>query len=754
MESNKFQIQTVAGKIVVSNVSIEQEKNVPRITSSSADSNNAFTLQRQCLKTFDTFFESIESSILSMNLTQKNMDLVYGLCENLLLNTQILHNEYTTSSLGSLTTVMDYVISKLKSRNSQGKRLKAAKKNANFVEPIEKAIGLKWKSVVRTDEDIVDHQLVQTTFHYVSIVDTLRALFSNELFRNMYINYNENIKHACQANVYQDFCCGKVFDTLDIFESKLTIQLQMAIDDFETCDALKSKAGDNKLCGIYFQIRNIPECYRSRLNNIFLVALVKVDDIKQHDTSFDDVAKVILADLKELETKGITIQPEITIKAALIAICCDNLGANQVFGLTESFSSHFYCRFCETHKKDCQKEAVENVNSMRKIESYAYYLSVIKNNEDDLKSSKGIKKYCIFNELTNFEIFQNSSVDLLHDLTEGVVPFFVKRLFDFLIEKKILNFRELQAKIRDYNYGFLNRKYKPSKLKLTRANLNQSARQMYCLIIHLPFILFSHKKKIGKYWHAMQNLLQIMQIVYSVKIGECDIEKLQVVIEEYLTFLTNTLKVNLTPKHHFLCHYPGVIRKLGPLIYLSTMRYESKHKTFTDMGRLTNNFKNIPMSFGVKHQLCLSVQNDSFTDSIIKSKTVYNITKSKNYEHFSFILLFVDDHNRFEGLNFLFYNSNEFRTGLMIINEEKIYEILHVLYKTNEYFIICQPYKIMNYNLDFNSVEIEIENDFCNCQMFNIKLLKNKTTYAKVSACQKQFIIAETLNVLETCHHL
>jgi len=35
---------------------------------------------------------------------------------------------------------------------------------------------------------------------------------------------------------------------------------------------------------------------------------------------------------------------------------------------------------------------------------------------------------------------------------------------------------------------------------------------------------------------------------------------------------------SLKPKHHFLLHYPNIILKTGPLIYLSCMRFEAKHK--------------------------------------------------------------------------------------------------------------------------------------------------------------------------------
>lgn len=156
-------------------------------------------------------------------------------------------------------------------------------------------------------------------------------------------------------SIYQDFCCGNNSKKFEIFYSKYTLQIQLGIDDFEPCNALKSKAGNHKMCGIYFQLRNIPEYCRSKLSNIFLVALVKTQDVKDSKKLYDDVFNCIVNDLKILETNGIVVCSNINLKGALVNISCDNLGANSVFGLTESFNSHFYCRMCETNKKESVK---------------------------------------------------------------------------------------------------------------------------------------------------------------------------------------------------------------------------------------------------------------------------------------------------------------------------------------------------------------------------------------------------------------
>lgn len=65
-------------------------------------------------------------------------------------------------------------------------------------------------------------------------------------------------------------------------------------------------------------------------------------------------------------------------------------------------------------------------------------------------------------------------------------------------------------------------------------------------------------------------------------------------------------QLRLTPKHHFLEHYPALIETFGPLVRLWTMRFEAKHKFFKRVVRFSSNFKNVLLSLSTKHQLMMA----------------------------------------------------------------------------------------------------------------------------------------------------
>lgn len=86
-------------------------------------------------------------------------------------------------------------------------------------------------------------------------------------------------------------------------------------------------------------------------------------------------------------------------------------------------------------------------------------------------------------------MLENTSVDLMHDVNEGIVPFFVKFFFNYLIGKRISNLNAIQSKVRDFNYGTLKKRNKPSLIKINNHNIGQNASQIVCVMSNLPFIL-------------------------------------------------------------------------------------------------------------------------------------------------------------------------------------------------------------------------------------------------------------------------
>jgi hypothetical protein len=113
-------------------------------------------------------------------------------------------------------------------------------------------------------------------------------------------------------------------------------------------------------------------------------------------------------------------------------------------------------------------------------------------------------------------------------------------------------------------------------------------------------------------WEFLCILRQIVQLVCAHTISLPQILYLQHLIDEYLEMRKSIFPhVTLRPKHHYLSHYPWLIKQLGPLIRLWTLRMESKHVFFKRCSKSSQNFINMPKHLAEAHQLLMSYLSSS-----------------------------------------------------------------------------------------------------------------------------------------------
>lgn len=201
----------------------------------------------------------------------------------------------------------------------------------------------------------------------------------------------------------------------------------------------------------------------------------------------------------------------------------------------------------------------------------------------------------------------------------------------------MFTFDEIAAYVENFNYGKLNRHNIPSTL-LDKKNVGQSASQIRCLLLHLPFIFlnFKHHPKVAEIWPGVISLLKIIRIVHSADLYERDLEELDEAVTEHLEVVKIVLKSKLSPKHHILTHYGSITRLVGPTVHMSTIRFESKHKSFTDQAKLTHNFMNIGQYVALRHQ-----QLSSLTKKYQENVRIGKLTSIDTFKSHSFDIVSV-----------------------------------------------------------------------------------------------------------------
>lgn len=82
-------------------------------------------------------------------------------------------------------------------------------------------------------------------------------------------------------------------------------------------------------------------------------------------------------------------------------------------------------------------------------------------------------------------------------------------------------------------------------------------------------------------WEILMLLKDIIGLVVAPRHTEETLHFMECKLTEHRRLLQSTLPgFWLKPKHHYLEHYPYLVRKFGPLCDVWTMHFEGKHKFF------------------------------------------------------------------------------------------------------------------------------------------------------------------------------
>ena len=135
--------------------------------------------------------------------------------------------------------------------------------------------------------------------------------------------------------------------------------------------------------------------------------------------------------------------------------------------------------------------------------------------------------------------------------------------------------------------------------------LSASASEMKCLILCFAFIvgdLIPHENPVWRYYLVLR---QMLDIIFARKIQLSSVGLLKTLVKEHNSLYIELFQDTLKSKHHFLVHYPRALLKSGPLPFLDSMRYESKHRDVKRSASNTQSRRNVTHTSALKCQLNL-----------------------------------------------------------------------------------------------------------------------------------------------------
>ncbi|XP_030762279.1 uncharacterized protein LOC115887094 [Sitophilus oryzae] len=495
---------------------------------------------------------------------------------------------------------------------------------------------------------------------------------------------------------------GELWKSIKIKYNKIVIPLLIYYDDFETGNPLGSHSGIYKLGGVYVKIAGIPPKYSSKLENIFLWGLFYSQD--RNEFSNRKVFQSFLNELLYLENVGLNIfGQQILFVAPLIV--GDNLGINSVIGFQESFSANYFCRACFLDKKSTQAIIVEGEDTLRNVKNYQEHLE---------NKTFGIKDECIWNDLPYYHNAINIHFDIMHDLFEGVCRYDMGRILHFFIlDQKTFTLEILNNRIKYFNYisgTDIGNAIPPINLKhIQNKMIIMSSAEMHALVTYLPLIVGDLVDSSERVWKFYIILFELIHMATQSEFNKDDICFLKQLIFNHNKMYKELFNDPLTPKMHFLIHYPRTIINVGPLEKLSSIRFEAFHRIFKISASTVTCKINLPYTLATKCQFNLAyrfLSKKGFNDeiivgSVLKTFSSLNLLHYKNYSN-SNVVSWV----KINGITF----KKEFviQVGRNNYGEPIFGWITDVLYENdNKIYMVYQEIICFGLNKHFKGFEID-----------------------------------------------
>ncbi len=480
----------------------------------------------------------------------------------------------------------------------------------------------------------VSNKLIAEQFSYMSIIKTIKSLFSDKEFANLILNEVIDRSPFFPRGCYENFTDGSFFRTHSLFSdpSKTALRIQIFYDGMGTTNPLRGHSAPHNLGIFYFTIQNLPNSFNTCYPNIHTFAMCHTLDLKKN--GFAAILDKFVEEMTILENEGIIVDiPDVgskLISAAVSKFSGDCLATNEIFGLISDFSHNYHCPHCYCLKEIMSTKFRENDFILRTRAEHAKDLKNLAESSNDVTHVRGVKENSALNYSKSFHSSESLSMDLMHIMPEGNLPYETSCYFyEILHVRKSITLDELNRRIRNlFSILEVDKGNTPAELndiKTPGGGLSPklTANECLCLFRNLPYLVGDCVQENDKHWELILQLQDITDIVFAPKITDHLLEYFSELYEKHLILFKKLYPLlPIKPKQHYLIHFPASVRKNGPPTYSSCFKYELKNSYFKRICHITCNFRNIAMTLSVRNQLvslAYTLNNDRLRNKFVKT---------------------------------------------------------------------------------------------------------------------------------------
>ena len=497
-------------------------------------------------------------------------------------------------------------------------------------------------------------------YHYISIIDGLRNLLEDPTFVAV-------MEKARNSEVDPDIVCnftdGTLVKSLPYLQANPgAYSLGLYSDGIEVSNPLGQAKGRHKIVQLCWVVLDLPTRYRSQIDTINVGVIVREKLLKKY--GYQRIYRPLIDDLEHLEKVGVVVSYPFVrnVKATMVAHLGDNLEQHNIGGFRGSFSSGDICRTCLVQHRElnekCHDFTKHGPNQYWSVAMYDQIISQIdvpddacnetlremvtddnlfdeqaepnveqqvmvleydrgddtdeeeEGDVDEEDSDRhGLRYNSPFNRLASFHSTYSLPPDSMHDLCEGAIPEDLLSIIKILIHKKFFSQNQYNDALKKVYF----KNDKPEQINIKGNKLKGKALSILNHLRHFGFILDklnpSEEMLSDSSLDLFEKLSMIADYLSAPKLRNFEIATLEETVISYLNLRKEIAEEfpNIfnrpKPKHHYLTHFPGSIKKYGPASNYWTARFESKHRVCKSLCNSSKNFKNITKTLAERQQL-------------------------------------------------------------------------------------------------------------------------------------------------------
>ena len=443
-----------------------------------------------------------------------------------------------------------------------------------------------------------EHRVGSYKGYYISLTKVLQMLLQKEDVAPYVLGHFDSDNTNMTS-----FTSGDAFRSLvDLKEDGNLLLIHLYNDEFEVVNPIGARRGKQKINATYFTLGNLPSKFRSALQHIYLTFLVRHKAVKEN--GYTIAFSPLVQELQKLYAEGFTVtlsngQVE-KFYAVLCTVSGDNLSSHNLAGFRAVFASGRVCRTCMISYSELSEKVRESDVTLRCAANHAYHVKAVLENKDNA-AIYGVLGPSVFSSLEYFNVIMSFPPDIMHDCMEKVMPTLVEVIIKRLVQNASVTVSQFNKNMSSFHFKGHDATNKPEPIK-PDCSIVGSAAQKMCLFKLLPFFVELDKCTACLRLYGIAH--EVMMYVFSRCISRTDLDYFEQKITSLHQYLRDEFsEVKITPKFHYMLHYPSMMARYGPLREVWCLRYEAKHQYFKSLASSIGNFINIALTLSTRHQM-------------------------------------------------------------------------------------------------------------------------------------------------------